>query len=193
MAITTKTLINFSILLLICFITACSDPTPTITEDSYRVTEIKLADSPYKNTRDSLILITSDQLNLQLKDSTEVYGILMDWNMKDAIVTVNAFASGDASIYMSTGQKFVGGAEYEIIQTAAKDFVSLGNKHFAKAHEATKSGPPTKGRAGFYLLTSSGKYYLEGDAATLKDKDSPIRELFLSANKVITEYRYITE
>jgi len=74
-----------------------------------KVKETKVADNPYLDLRTQAINVTPDQLQLQLDNDKDIYGIVMDWNMGDAIVTVVSFKTGDASVYLSTGQAFIGG------------------------------------------------------------------------------------
>jgi hypothetical protein len=50
-------------------------------------------------------LTTPDHLNLTLDESkTIVYGTIMDWDIGETIVTVVAFKTGDASMYLSSGK-----------------------------------------------------------------------------------------
>ncbi len=55
------------------------------------------------------------QLQLQLENDNDIYGLVMDWNMGDAIVTVISFKTGDASVYLTTGQAFIGGYAHETV------------------------------------------------------------------------------
>jgi hypothetical protein len=57
-----------------------------------------------------------------------VYGVLMDWPIHNAIVTVVSFASGDASIYTTGTFGIIGGIGHEKVRVAAKLFVNLAER-----------------------------------------------------------------
>ncbi len=54
---------------------------------------------------------TPEQLQLELDDTKSiiVFGLIMEWHITEAVISVVAFKTGDASIYFSTGQIFLGG------------------------------------------------------------------------------------
>jgi hypothetical protein len=58
----------------------------------------------------------------------------MDMGMDSSIVTVVSFATGDASIYLSSGGGFIGGSNYETIKTLSQQFVTLSNSYL-EAHQ----------------------------------------------------------
>lgn len=158
-----------------------------------RVQKTKIADNPYHGLRTQAINMTLDQLQLKLDLDKEVYGIIMDWNMGNAIVTVTSFQTGDASVYMSTGQAFIGGYAHENIIKAAKQFVNAGEEFIPKAIKTEKTAPTNEKKVNFYLLTKSGRYYIEEDFSKIKNNTSDLVGLFEAANLVITEYRLMTE
>jgi hypothetical protein len=160
---------------------------------SERVQKTKIANNPYHGLRTQAINTTLDQLQLKLDLDKDVYGIIMDWNMGNAIVTVISFQTGDASVYMSTGQAFIGGYAHETIIKAAKQFVNAGEEFFPKAIKTEKTAPTNEKKVNFYLLTKSGRYYIEDDFSKIKNNTSDLVGLFEAANQVITEYRLMTE
>jgi hypothetical protein len=162
-------------------------------EQDKTVKKTELADNPYIGLRTQAFNITPEELQLTTLNDLEVFGIIMDWNMGKAIITVTSFKTGDASIYMSTGQGFIGGIGNKTVTNAAKKFVSLGEKYLSKASKTEKIDPITGKKVGFYFLTKSGKYYLEEELSRIENNQSGLTELFNAANQVITEYRLITE
>ena len=157
------------------------------------VKETKVKENPYPGLRIQAINVTPDQLKLQLDNDNDIYGLVMDWNMGDAIVTVISFKTGDASVYLSTGQAFIGGYAHETVINAAKQFVEDGEKYLSKATKTENTEPTRENKVDFYFLTKSGKYYIEDNFEKIENKTSELFGLFESANQVITEYRLITD
>jgi hypothetical protein len=160
-------------------------------EDNVKKTKVK--DNPYLGLRNQAINVTPEQLQLQLDNDNDIYGLVMDWNMGDAIVTVVSFKTGDASVYLSTGQAFIGGYAHETVINAAKQFVAEGEKYLSKATKTDNTEPTNENKVDFYFLTKSGKYYIEDDFGKIENETSDFFGLFESANQVITEYRLITD
>ena len=157
------------------------------------VKKTKVADNPYPELRNQAINVTPDQLQLQLDNDNDIYGIVMDWNMGDAIATVISFKTGDASVYLSTGQVFIGGYAHETVINAAKQFVIAGEKYLSKSIQTENTEPTDEKKVDFYFLTKSGKYYIEDDFTNIENNTSDLLGLFEAGNQVITEYRLITD
>lgn len=153
----------------------------------------KVTDNPYPGMRSQAINVTPDQLQLRLENDKDIFGIVMDWNMGDVIVTVVSFKTGDASVYMSTGQAFIGGYAHEPVINAAKQFVIIGEKYLSKATKTDKTEPTNENKVNFYFLTKSSKYYIEDDFTNIENNTSDLLGLFEAGNKVITEYRLISD
>ena len=157
------------------------------------VTKTKVKDNPYPGLRNQAINVTPEQLQLQLDNDNDIYGLIMDWNMGDAIVSVISFKTGDASVYLSTGQAFIGGYAHETVINAAKQFVAEGEKYLSKATKTDNTEPTNENKVDFYFLTKSGKYYIEDNFEKIENKTSELYGLFEAGNQVITEYRLITD
>jgi hypothetical protein len=157
------------------------------------VNKTKVAYNPYSDLRNEAINKTPDQLQLQLDNDNDIYGIVMDWNIGDAIVTVVSFKTGDASVYINTGKAFIGGFAHETVNRAAKQFVISGTKYFSKAIKTENTEPTKEKKVDFYFLTKSGRYYVEDDFTKMENNTSELLGLFEAGNLVITEYRLIID
>src|SRR5438874_9737352 len=51
------------------------------------------------------------------------YGVLMETGYPNGVATLVAFASGDASLYFSTGGGIIGGIGHEAVRVAAQHLV----------------------------------------------------------------------
>ena len=150
-----------------------------------------LSENPYFGMREQAMSITPEQL--QIETETELYGIVMDWNMGDFIATVVSFITGDASIYLSTGQGFIGGYAHETVLNAAENFMLVGERFLSKAEKTEDTEPIIKEGVDFYFLTKSGIFYIEEDFYLIENGESVYNELFEAGNQVITEYRLVTD
>jgi hypothetical protein len=162
-------------------------------QDDIKVKKTLLNDNPYAEVRNNAINVTPEQLKLSIENDNEIYGVVMDWNMGYAIVTVVSFKTGDASVYLSKGHSFIGGFAHEKINLAAKHFVKTSEKYFSKATKTNLTEPTGENKIDFYLLTKSGKYYIEVEIERIRNNQSDFIELFNAGNEVINEYRAITD
>lgn len=163
----------------------------TSTENNVR--KSKLDYNPYLRLRNQAINVTPDQLKLKLETENEVYGMIMDWNMGEVIASVVSFRTGDASVYLSTGQAFIGGYAHETIITASNKFIAEGEKYYNKAIKTVRTEPANENKVVFYFLTKSDKYYIEDDFSNIENGTSNLVNLFEAGNLVITEYRMLTD
>jgi hypothetical protein len=162
--------------------------------DSNKVKKTKVQENPYPGLRGQSLSVTPDQLQLMLDDrNTSLYGIVMDWDIGEAVATVVAFQTGDASLYISTGQIYIGGYAHENIRSAALVFLREGQKYLKNAVLTTETPLPDKGCVRFYFLTNKGKYFLQETEENIESKKSDLTNLFDLGNRVITEYRITTE
>ncbi len=189
MKMTTALLIGLLIILTSVVLFACKGKI----NGKEKVRATKVADNPYPGLRSQAMNVTPGQLQIQLTNDNDIYGIVMDWNTGNAIVTVVSFNTGDASVYLSSGQAFIGGYTHETVVSAARQFVAAGEKYLSRATMAENTEPTNQKKVDFYLLTKSGKYYIEDDFSKIENRSSDLLELFDAANLVITEYRLINE
>jgi hypothetical protein len=151
-------------------------------------------ENPYDGLRNLAFGATPEILGLKLSsDKTLVYGIIMDWQLSGAIVTTAAYQTGDASIYLSSGGGFIGGVQHSNVSDAAKLFVRKAQDYLGKATKTEKTPLPKKGIILFYLLTNKGIYVGTEEMTNVENGTSSWAALFEEGNKVISEYRLISE
>jgi hypothetical protein len=179
---------------LIFFLTSCKDKTnaqqvnvqPNKSTDSVRTNNLK--DNPYEGLRQQAFDISSKQLGLSINDS-EIYGVIMDWDLGNGIMSLVTYKTGDASIYLSNGGGIIGGGQHESVNNAAKSFVSIAQKYIDKAQKADAVPLPDRDCVRFYFLTSNGRYSVQEQIENIENKSSIWMNLFAEANIVITELR----
>ena len=124
-------------------------------------------------------------------EASEPWGVLMETGYEKASATVVAFSDGNASIYLSTGGGFIGGAGREPVRQAAINMVRVAGP-FVSQMTPTKTFPlPDRGRTIFYLRTDEGVLTGGATEEELGKRRHPLAPLFFAGQDVITQYRLL--
>ena len=143
-------------------------------------------DDTYLQIRTMALNATPEKLMLAIPDSvTQVYGLVMDIDIGKKYATLVSFATGDASIYISSGKKFIGGIQYQQIKTASVNLVNAAQSFISRSKMDTATGLPVKGCIKFYLLTNKGRYVAQELEKDIDNKSSPFSGLFETGNRLI--------
>jgi hypothetical protein len=162
--------------------------------DTGKVRETKVQENMYPELRNKSLTVTADELNLRLdSNKTIIYGAVMDWDIGQAIATVVSFRTGDASLYISAGQIYIGGYAHENIRIAGLAFVNESQNYLSKAQAIENTSLPDKGCVRFYFLTNKGKFTFQETVENITNKNSDWTKLFDLGNNVITAYRATTD
>ncbi len=138
--------------------------------------------------------VTPDQLQLTIpNDQTKVYGVVIDWDVGSGIATLISFATGDASMYLSSGGGMIGGGHHENVSNAAKAFVDKAQTYLDKTSKTETTPLPDKNSVRFYLLTNKGKFSAQENLNNFENNSSTWLSLFEEGNKVISELRVLNE
>ena len=142
--------------------------------------------STYEGLRNLALLITPSQLKLTIPATeTFVYGVVMDCNVGDAVVTLSAYITGAVSMcFSSGGGKTGGGMTPEVAETAV-DFVTTAQDYLGRAIHVTTTEVPPTGCARFYLLTNHGVFVAQEQLVFLENNSSPWLPLFEKGNEVV--------
>jgi len=183
---------------LIYFLTSCKgQSTKTndkqIDSDTGQVKTHELTENPYDGLRQMAFGVSTEQLGLTDLKSGDIYGVIMDWDLGEGIMTLITYKTGDASMYLSTGGGVIGGGQHENVNKASKQFVKLADKYLDKALKTDLTPIPDKNCVRFYFLTTKGKYYAQEQMINFENRTSKWLDYFEEANKVITELRLTTE
>ena len=140
----------------------------------------------YEGLRNLAIKVTAEQLKLAIPDSTTiVYGVLVDWNLNEKVMTLAAYITGAASLYLSTGEGINGGGKDPQVGAAAADFVVAAQQFLGRAMPVNTSDLPPIGCIRFYFLTNKGLYAAQEQMVHFEDASSPWLSLFDMAGAVI--------
>jgi len=146
--------------------------------------------STYEGARATAIGITADDLQLQIPDTrTVVYGVIMDWDMGGNILTLAAYITGAANVYLSTGAGITGGGKDPEVGELAVTFVTDAQSFIDRTIPVTSADHPSKGCLRFYMLTNKGLYAAQEKLEHIEDTTSPWLALFIRGNNVVNEIR----
>jgi predicted Abi (CAAX) family protease len=152
--------------------------------------EHKLDENPYPGFRKGAFSITAEQLELTLpEDKTTVFGVMLDIGMEQATVTLVSYATGDASMYLSTGGGVIGGGVHKNVNAAAKAFVKRAQTNLVVADKTEDYPLPELNQVFFYLLTNKGVYVGKDVMENILKRFSAWTGIFEEANKVLNELR----
>jgi hypothetical protein len=128
-------------------------------------------------------------LRLEVLQSTEP-AIVMDIAYPGAIASIVCAATGDASLYISTGGGILGGIGHERVRNAAIAFVNEGLK--SRFETTSDFSYPSEGSVRFFVVTPDGVHGAEADKQTLEQGWSPLTPLYAAGQNVVTELRKVT-
>jgi hypothetical protein len=144
----------------------------------------------YDGLRSAAMNMTPKELNLELSQSEVApYGVLMELSFPNAVVTLASFATGDASLYFSTGGGVIGGVGHANVRTAAQAFVKSSISYLAKMQPTNEYPAPSRGMTRFYVLTTQGILTKELSEAELGSGKADFSALFFAGQDVITQLR----
>lgn len=134
------------------------------------------------------MIIYHEQLNLNVEEN-EAYGIIVDWNVGNGIVTITSFNPGEASMYLSSGGGV--GGQHESVRNAVKTYLAKGQTFLGKATQTEENNLPNEYEVHFFLITKQGKFFGKDNMANMENGSSDWLTLFEEANNVLTELRLI--
>lgn len=146
-------------------------------------------ENSYEGSRALAFKVTASQLGLNIPaDATFVYGLIMDWNTGEAVVSLATYITGAANLFISTGGGLQGGGKSPEAGVAAVKLVSAAAEYADRTVPVTDiSGLPAPGCVRFYFLTNKYTSVVQEQVQHLTDGSSQWGELFEKSNLVIGE------
>ncbi len=128
-------------------------------EQQYIGQPTPIPDQMYVKLRTTALQVKAPELGLNADTSSnQPYGVVMDWNVGKATSTIVSFATGDASMYYSTGGGWLGGYGVEKVNSASKKFVIAASGYVDKLNKVSEYPMPPVGFMRFYIITPQGVY-----------------------------------
>lgn len=147
----------------------------------------------YQGLRNLALQSTRTKLGLPpASKPAEPWGAIMDWGLAQGTATVVVFSDGHASVYLSSGGGFIGGAEsHESIRNAAKKMVAVAAECQQHAQPTAVYPLPKRGEVSFYFLTDSGIFTATASEDELSGHRGPLATLGDAAQDLISQYRQV--
>ena len=139
-----------------------------------------------KGLRAMVLGLTADKVEAR---PSGVFGVVMDWDLGNALATLVALADGGTSLYLPQGG-FLGGHAHPKIREAGQMFLTVAERFVDEFPVTTDFPTPAPKRARFYVLTTGGVHGSpEVDTNDLRPGQPGISELFGAAQAVIAQIR----
>ena len=132
-------------------------------------------------------------LPVQAQQDSLVYGIVMDWHMGEGTITLVAFASGEASVYFSSGGGILGAQMQGSTQVTLQRYLAEAAQAYASARPTNQTGLPAAYTVQFYFLSKAGLRCRVAPMQYLEDRSSPLLPLFEQANELLVALRAMQE
>jgi hypothetical protein len=159
-----------------------------------QVNKIPADKNPYEEFRNRALKVTPVdlELNLPLVDTT-VYGVIIDWPIQKNVATIVVFSTGDASVYLKSGQIFIGGFAYPSIKNLALEMIFSAQRLLSETIKTENFAFPDSSLIQFSFLTNNGIFVYHETVESIDKNQTQWAPLFYKGNQIITEYRLITQ
>lgn len=143
----------------------------------------------YLEMRNALLDINPAEFGMKKSDGiNQVFGIIMDLNQGDSVVTVSAYKTGDISVYSSSGMLYMGGVQVPRFKNMALDFVSKSQKFISLSKNYVDKNLPESGFVKFYFITNNGIYEYQDELVSINQDLSDWTVLIETSKKIVDEY-----
>jgi hypothetical protein len=150
-------------------------------------------DGMYSGLRDMTLHMKPGDLGLNPAES-EPYAVVMDMDVDGRTATITSFATGDASLYLSTGGGTIGaGQASDEVSRTAKKFVRAAATHLGAMTKVDSQPLPQAGQVTFYVLTRDGIFSATRPQQVLGEGRDDLSPLFFAGQEVLTQIRLLQE
>jgi hypothetical protein len=119
----------------------------------------------------------------------EPYGFISEFRQGETVVTMTAFATGDASLYFSTGGGLIGMIGKPEVAELARSTVAAMRELAPRLELSDSTDPPGSGDYCFYVLTPAGRRICRLNASGTARRDSPEVKLIGLGGALLTNIR----
>jgi len=133
----------------------------------------------YLKWRDVVFSVTHAQGEDGADQSDRVYGVIMDVGLSnDFVITITAFATGEASLRTTVGGGAIGLGSDTFIAEHAKQIVTNAQSLLKTTRPMNNHGLPQGKNVYFYFLTPSGLMLSESTVEETYSQTHPFHEMF---------------
>jgi hypothetical protein len=147
----------------------------------------------YTKLRHMLLDMNADALNLDPSRRGPVWGVMIEFGVDDATVTLVGLADDTTSLYTSTGGGMIGAGFHEQVAVATRNLLSVVTAHLPDIPRSDDQSLPADGRWVIRALTDSGHHAVNVAEPNLRSGQHPLSPVYRAAHGVITELRLLDE
>jgi hypothetical protein len=119
----------------------------------------------------------------------EPYGLIVDFLQGETVVTMTAFATGDASLYLSTGGGVIGLIGKPQVAELARSTVEALRPLAVQLERSDVTDAPRAGDFCFYVQTPGGRRVCRLNASETASRDSAKVKLIDLGGKLLSRIR----
>lgn len=152
--------------------------------------QLKLDRNPYQSLR--LLAITTPPYKYTRIQSEKVFGMVMDYPVKNGTATLVSYITGETSLYVSNGSGVINGHRHTHIHDQAIRLVESSASQLPLMLATSRYPMPVAGSVRFYLLTTEGVHTAEVLMSDVEQGASSFTGLFNEANELIRDLQLTT-
>jgi len=116
------------------------------------------------------------------------YGVVIELGGLQGVTTMVAFATGESSLFLSTGSGVIGRPSHVHVVVQAKRLVGRAADYVALLAPAAVFPRPAQGAMRFYVLTAEGVLTAEEPVGPLRMGESPLSGLLEAGDELMSEF-----
>ncbi|HET9906156.1 MAG TPA: hypothetical protein VFQ23_05935 [Anaerolineales bacterium] len=133
----------------------------------------------YLKWREVVFSVTGSQVAEITDQPQQVYGVIMDVGLSnDFIISVTAFASGEASLRTTVGGGAIGLGSDPFIAEQAEQIITRAQSLALSARQIHNYNLPTQKEVYFYFLTPAGLKLTKATMEEVGSRAHPFHEMF---------------
>jgi hypothetical protein len=144
----------------------------------------------YPELRSMILGLTPHDIGIKQTDQhPNVWGVLMEFQLPEEVVTLVSLADSTTSLYFSHGGGVIGAGAYDAVAQASQNWIAMAESFFPLTQRTEQFPFPASDRVRFYLLTFAGTYTVDRDKTALERQQDVFWPLFYAGHEVITQIR----
>jgi hypothetical protein len=148
----------------------------------------------YHTLRNKLLLLNPQEVDISATfEHPNIWGVMMESNYPEAIVTLAALVDGTTSLYFSTGGGILGSGNHPTVGSAARHMTNVAEMALEFTQPVKEYPPPEPGHIRFYLLTFRGIHSSECPETELQRGKHTLSALYAAGQALLTQVHLVSE
>jgi hypothetical protein len=151
-----------------------------------------MVDDAYAGLRNKVLTTKPAEIGLQPAPD-EIWGVLVETALPEAVVSLVAIADGTVSLYFSNGSGIIGLGSHPGPQRVGRELIALARQFADRFLPTTRFPLPEQGATRFYLLSGAGVLEAEAQEDDLGHRRHPLSPLFYKGQELLSAIRIVEE